>query len=258
MEDRANKLARFKAEHPVCYFCATAATETIDHVPSRECFADRVGPEGYEFPACARCNHGSGKIEQAVALYLLLANHEERDPSSKQMKRLLLGVRNNTPELMPAFEMNARAARKFFKQANRTLAPGKTFAETPLLQVPEGFRSAFDLFARRLTCALYYREVGTPLPLDYFIAVAWIHWENPVAADVARRGRELFPQLTLTNRRNTNIGEQFTYLWGHKPTDNLFGYIAQFSKSFLVMGGVVGPNLHSGDERWVLHQRDLL
>lgn len=257
MGAKSARLARFKELHPICFFCATSPTETLDHVPSRECFKDKIGPEGLEFPACQRCNHGASQIEQVIALYLPLANHADPKPSEAQVQRLYEGVRNNNPDLLPRLEMNSRAAREFYREKNLKLPLGQTFAETPLLELPEGYAAAFDLFARRLTCALYYREVGSPLPLDHHIAVAWLPCGDPVADEVARKAKGMFSQLNITNRRNTNIGEQFVYMWGYKAEENLFGCISQFGRSFLVLGGVVGPNLQSGGERWVLHRKDV-
>ena len=108
-----------------------------------------------------------------------------------------------------------------------------------------------------MTCALYYKEVGRPLPLDHFIATAWLPFADPSAQDFAKSAQALFPEVRMTNRRNTNIGNQFSYLWGSHPEGTLFGYAAQFSKSFFYFGAAVAPELCGRTENWKPHRDDV-
>ncbi|MBY2951549.1 hypothetical protein [Rhizobium leguminosarum] len=106
---------RFLDDNPLCFFCGEQST-TVDHVPSRECFRDRVWPEGYEFPACAACNNGAGSLEQVVALYLLMGNHDGAQQTA-QFEKLIAGVWNNAPQFLPKKEISANA-----KKRNRPIA----------------------------------------------------------------------------------------------------------------------------------------
>ena len=259
MGNRRGRILRLRNEHPVCYFCSTAATETEDHVPSRECFHGREGPEGFGFPACRNCNNSAGQFEQVVALYMILANYDDKEPSQQQLERLLQGVKNNNPDLMPNVEVNARAARTHFKQQGKKLRVGETYAGTPLLVLPVGNRDAFELFARRLACALFYRQAGKPVPLDYYIATAWMDWSHPTIAGIAEQFRNFLPEITMTNRVNTNIGDQFLYLWGLQPDHSIFAFAAQFQKSFLFFGAVAAPHLfvNMDDPKWKPHHSDV-
>lgn len=257
MRGRTEKKRQFFSEHPLCYFCATGVATTEAHVPSRECFRDRVWPEGDVFPACQRCNNAAGKLEQVVALYMLLANHAEEEPARDQFLRLVKGVRNNNPELAPRVDLGGNAARRHFRDKGIRLAPGMTYAEVPIAELPAGNRAAFELFARRLTCALYYREVGRPLPLDHYIATGWLPFVDPGARDFAENVQGLFPEVRLTNRRNTNIGNQFFYLRGFHPEGTLFGHASQFLKSYFYFGAAVAPELDTGAENWKPHSDDI-
>lgn len=257
MSQRMARLKRFVQKHPTCYFCAAQPTTTKDHVPSRECFRNRVWPHGYEFPACQRCNGAAGKLEQVVALYLLLANHEDQGPERDRLLKLIQGVRNNNPELLPRINLGANDVRRYLRDKNLSLSSGMTHGDVPLAELPIGNRAAFELFARRLTCALYYKEVGTPLPLDHFIATAWLPFADPGSADFTAKAHELFPELTMTNRRNTDIGNQFFYRWGFHSDRTLFGYAAQFAKSFFFFGASALPELYGGTENWKPHSEDV-
>ncbi|MES2445173.1 MAG: hypothetical protein V4574_20295 [Pseudomonadota bacterium] len=237
-------------------------TETEDHVPSRECFRDRVGPEGFAFPACKICNNGAGQLEQVVALYLLLANHDDANVSPDQLRRLILGVGNNNRDLLPSIEVNARAARRHFRNKGMQLAPGAVFGEMPIATLPSGHREAFELFGRRLTCAIYYKEVGRPLPLDHYLVAAWLPWSEAMSGNIIETAVGLFPTLTITNRRNTDIGDQFSYRWGFHPDGSIFGFVAQFSKSYYFICAAAAPNLHNANNEgipgWKLHANDVV
>lgn len=146
MGGKSKRLARLAAAHPVCYFCATRSTESEDHVPSRECFRQRVGPEGFSFPACKACNNGAGQLEQVVALYLLMADHSEAGDIGDQLQRLVNGVHNNNPDLLPQVTLRANLARKHFREKKLTLPPGQTYSQSPIATLPPGHGIAFKIF----------------------------------------------------------------------------------------------------------------
>lgn len=261
MGAKANRLASLAVAHPVCYFCATRATESEDHVPSRECFRRRVGPEGFAFPACRICNNGAGQMEQVVALYLLMADHSGATDIGDQMQRLANGVQNNNPDLMPLVTLRANVARKHFREKRLNLPAGQTYAQSPIATLPAGYGAAFSLFVRRLACALFYKEVGKPVPLEYHIAGTWVPWNEAGAGEGISSAIGLFPQLRVTNRRNTDIGDQFTYKWGADPDGSVFGFVAQFSKSYFFLGAVAAPHLHLVESEahpsWRRHSEDV-
>ncbi|USU13191.1 hypothetical protein NF701_04970 [Sphingomonadaceae bacterium OTU29THOMA1] len=262
MGAKANRLARLSAAHPVCYFCATRATESEDHVPSRECFRLRIGPEGFAFPACKNCNNSAGQMEQVVALYILMADwSDDVVDVGDQMRRLANGVHNNNPDMLPEVKFGANFARKHFRQKGIALAPGQTYGQAPIAILPAGHGSAFELFVRRLACALFYKEVGRPVPLDYYIAGTWIPWSEAGVGEGVANAIGFFPELRVTNRRNTDIGDQFTYKWGADSEGTVFGFVAQFSKSYFFLGAVAAPHLHpigkEGHPSWRRHSEDV-
>lgn len=260
MGSKKARLARMKRDHPLCFFCAKGEMETEDHVPSRECFKNRIGPEGFAFPACQRCNSQSSQLEQAIAFYIMMGNYAEGGLVPEQFEKLGWGVANNNPELLPSVTIDARTARRHYRETGMTLPRGFTYAEAPIAQLPTANRAAFEVFGRRLTCALFYKEVGSPLPLDFRIATGWSQFIDPKSRDLEVTAKNLFPNLSMTNRRNTNIGDQFTYRWGYKE-EGLFGFVAQFSKSFYFLGCAVAESIYiagTGDPRqWKVHREDI-
>lgn len=255
------RLEQLKASDRLCYFCGTRPTETEDHVPSRECFLSRVGPEGFSFPACRICNNGAGPMEQVVALYLHLSNHSG-NTSPEQLSKLVQGVRNNNPDLLPKIELRANLARQHYRQKGLKLAQGEVYGEKPIATLRKGNQAAFEVFARRLTCALLYRETGRPVPLDSFMLVTWLPWADAPGTEAVDMATELFPKLTITNRRNTDIGDQFSYRWGIHPDGSIFGFVAKFSESYFIFGAAASADLHTQSHQplagWKLHADDVI
>lgn len=244
-----------KRDHPVCYFCATAPTEVPDHVPSRQCFKGRVGPEGFEFPACDRCNRKSSQLEQVVALYMRMADQSDDAHIDNQAVDLMFGVANNNRDLLPRMNLSAREARRVHKQRGSTPRWGHTYSES-VFEIPAAGQVALLAFSRRLACALYYKEVGHPVPLDYKIGTSWVQIINPAAKEFEKL-RDMLPQATLANRRNTNIGDQFEYRWGYEP-NIVFGFCAKFRASFYFSGLVVAPDCSIEDfSEWQVHRDDI-
>lgn len=235
-----NKKTRFLAEHPMCYFCGANST-TIDHVPSRECFKNRIGPEGFEFPACAECNNGSGQLEQVVALYLHMANHDVKEPPFAQYTRLIGGVANNNANYLPRL-MGANERRRAARAMNYSLRPGETYAEAPIVELPPENAQAFELFERRLTCALFYKHIGKIMPSEVMMRTMHLPFVNQKAEKLLEGIMPNMAILTKTNRQNTDIGEQFAYAWNSKKAEDFFIFVAQFSKSYFVVGIAARPN----------------
>jgi hypothetical protein len=101
----------FFERHPTCCFCTgNAPAATIDHVPSRACFAGRIGPEGFEFPACEACNSASRISEIVFAFYSRTISQEggHRD----DVADLYRGVKNNAPDCLPQLNVTANEKRK--------------------------------------------------------------------------------------------------------------------------------------------------
>ncbi len=212
------------------------------------------------FPACEKCNSAASQIEQAVALYFMLANHEEIDPDTTQLRKLLRGVSNNNPDLMPSMTRSANEARQHFKKRGLSLDSGRTYKDIPLLKLPVANKRAMEFFSRRLTCALYYKEVGHPLPSAWRMVNVWTHLIDPIAVDLAAAAREMFPQVEVTTRRNTTLGEQFIYRWGCNEDRTIFGFAAQFSRSFLFVGAAAAPQhvQEARAEAWRPHSDDII
>lgn len=247
----------FKAGHPVCCFCGAVETQTRDHIPARECFKRGIGPEGYEFPACERCNRATSQIEQGIALLIRLADFDDSTLDDAQLQKLFWGVANNTPELLPADEKSVAEKRRLLRSIGYVRGPGEVISEVPVMRVGEAHDLAFQVFTRKLTCALYYKELGAIMPTSNLIRTSVFQFADPAAPNTVEKLQKLMPRFVATARRNTNIGDQFRYVCGATEDRSLFAFCAQFSKAYFVVGGSGTVERGSGREGWIAHSEDL-
>ncbi|MDH0117218.1 hypothetical protein N7379_22285 [Rhizobium pusense] len=257
MGARKNKLAKFLSAHTHCYFCGEEAT-TIDHVPSRECFLGRVGPEGYEFPACKNCNNSAGRAEQTVALYRHCTDFTEDERGKPQVRKLLDGLRNNSPTRMPIMDVTVNQKRRIARQSGISLSPGQTYAGLPIIGINRDVHDDFATFSRRLTCALFYKHLGKVLPSTHMVKTQWMQFIHKKAEEIVEDITKDMPHLTHTGRINTNIGQQFSYRWYAEGQTETFIFIAQFAMAFFIIGLASRSNEATVGDGWKSHAEDFL
>lgn len=251
------KRREFLEAHPFCFSCGTAKSTTEDHVPSRQCFVKRQWPEDYVFPACKPCNEKISSIEQGMALLIRVADQDESRVDEDELRKMIEGVRNNTPDLLP---------RDFTSQVERDEAiaasgwkpgPGETMEDAPVLALGPGWRDAVHAFSRKLTLALYYKEIGVPLPLDHYIRTEFFQFTDAAAPDIVAQFGKLLPDYRAGARRNFDFGDQFQYIVGQADTEGLFAVFVQLARSWFIVGVTVEPQFGAGREGYIKHEDEL-
>jgi hypothetical protein len=253
MGARKRKRDAFFAAHPTCYLCGEGPPTTIDHMPPRTIFKHRVGPEGYEFSACEDCNRDARLTEQVVALYMKLADHDDDNHDSSDLDRLVSGVRNNSPELLPDINISANQKRQILRERGEAIERGELIADAPIVLYPAPVNEHFEIFGRKLTCALYYKLIGRPLPAGHFITTAKFTYTDKGRDEAIERFRNLLPATVITGRSNTNIRDQFAYIWGQKDEGDVFAFLAQFGRSYFIFGGSTSGREERVREHWKVH-----
>lgn len=247
----------FLKQHPVCFNCGTAPATTEDHVPSRECFVQRQWPEDFVFPACHPCNGKIASIEQGMALLIRLTDEDESRIDHATLEKLIRGVRNNTPEMLPTeFTDPAERIRAIADSGWRPGA-GESWADAPVLALGPGWRENVSAFARKLTLALYYKEVGKPLPLDHYMRTQFFQFTDRAAPEIVEEFGKLLPGYRTGGRRNFDFGDQFQYITGQSDHEGVFAFLAQLARSWFIVGVTVPPELGAGRADYIKHEDEL-
>lgn len=236
----SNRRRQFLAEHPLCCFCGGREHATTqDHVPSRAFFNGRVSPEGFSFPACARCNAATANDEQLAAMVCRIGNLDATDGEAQQNVRLMKGVDNNYPGLLSRMVLGSVAKRRWLREQGASLEQGQSTADFGLFDVSDDrVQDAVAQFARKLLLALFYRHTNAIFPTTGSFAYRWFSNSNldeihPVVAQIA-------PGLTLPDRANTSLGDQFFYRYGVAGTGRATAFLAVFHESAAILGVMFG------------------
>jgi hypothetical protein len=254
-KQKAERYAQLLRDHPACCYCGGAkASETVDHAPARICFRQKVGPEGYELPACAECNRESSLSEMIAAFYIRMSDHEASHFHGPDIERLISAMANNAPHCLPDGRLSANDRRRSLREREMSLPKGQLLASAPIVRIPEGVQPHMGLFARKMLAALFYRETGGIIGPDHAVILQWAQLGTP-AANFSRSCAEAwFGELRAGTRQNTSLGSQFTYKFGYHPAHGFFGLWMEFGLSFGFLA-IAGPRaeLAKLDDRAFVH-----
>lgn len=254
---KGRKKREFLDVNPICFNCGTAKATTVDHVPSRQCFDGRQGPEGFEFPACYTCNSKLSKIEQAMALLIRLADHSERDVDEAELSKMIRGVKNNTPNLLPREFTDPAKLRAALKQSGWKPGPEETDDDAPIVDMAHGWCDYFQAFARKMTLALYYKETGKALPCDHWMRTKFFQYADKGAPSIVEQFQTMLPEFREGQRRNVDLGDQFRYITGRANNESLFAFLAQLRQSWFIVGITAGPQHVVDEGKYILHGDEL-
>jgi hypothetical protein len=239
MGDKSNRTSKFLQAHPLCCFCGgSVEAVTIDHVPARTFFWKRIGPEGFEFPACQTCQSASRLDELVFGFYARLMDRDDGRYDEKDASHLLQGVMNNAPSLMPKLDLSPRLKRRALRDYGLDVPEGEFLDEVPLAGVPKEFHAAATIVGRKLALATRYKELGSIAGLDSVVLVRWSQLQIPAGADLFSSLESILPNRTIGARVNTDIGDQFSYAWGLNEPEDLFAICAQFCGSLMLLCAV--------------------
>lgn len=255
MGERSTKRAKFLVQHPLCCFCGgTQPASTMDHVPARTCFYRRVGPDGFEFPACQKCQTDTRLSELIFGFYARLMDSDESRYDEADGLRLFQGMLNNAPHLIPDFELSASAKRQALREYGLTVPTSSFLDDVPLVGVPEEFHGAATIVARKLVLATYYREMKAIVEPDSRVMIRWSQLQLPRGADLYQQLSTILPNKTTGARVNTDIGDQFSYAWAFNATEELFAICAQLCGSLMLLCAVAPQERIAGTrhpEEWL-------
>ncbi len=216
MGEAKRRLQRFQKEHPLCCFCGgSQATETIEHAPPKVFFVNKLRPSGLEFPACARCNHGSSQHDQVAALISLTMGNAFREvpEAERYWSKLLKGVKNNTPEAIQWF---TAASSRFHIRKNGLLVPM--------------IKSSFDkrLFSEyvypwtaKQGFALWYEHSGGILTSQNRVWVQWLTNYSIIKSGIPDELIRIAPNQSSLRQGKLNTEGVFEYLFNVDPDQGL-------------------------------------
>ncbi len=219
-----------------CVFCGgTSAATTIEHCPPRAMFQFKRWPEGFEFPACATCNNGSGDDDAAVAMLARFS----ADGAGGDTDGRTEGLIRNVAAQFPGVFTNVVPTHLEARQRNRTLGIkprlGELQQDAAPITLPGEVKNAVNTFARKLGKALYYKHTNAIFPNDGTLAFNWF-----TNVELVLHGRyKLFETLSDIDgsvpslvRGGKYLNDQFEYKISPSPDADVFLLQAKLGRSF--------------------------
>ena len=110
------------------------------------------------------------------------------------------------------------------------------------ISTPEPVKDAIEVMCKKLTHALYFREVGKILtPKHQFLSSA-CETQNVECQGLISYLTSLLPNKTVGTRKNIEeYGDRFKYNSGYKLQEDFFIFMAQVGHGIILWGIVCGP-----------------
>ncbi len=159
-----------------------------------------------------------------------------RDEYQKKMTILLKGIANNYPEALPDL------ARSYpLNRVGSIITPKAVAFELP---TPPPVTNAIEVMGAKLAHALYFRETGKVLTLEYKFFTAAYQPQRGEFINLTSYLTSLLPSLTVGTRNNIKeYGDRFRYIFGYKEQEDFFLYAAQFGHGIILLGIICGPGV---------------
>lgn len=243
MGESKRKKARFLSTHQNCCFCGGGLrATTIDHVPPRTCFPDRLAPEGFEFPACAHCQSATRLDELVIGFYIKLSDPDDSNFREAEFERALQGLKNNMPHLTPQLDLSSRDKRRSIAAMGLEKPPGILAKELPLAAIPEEVHAHIVRYAHKMACAIYYREQERIASRDHCVWATWTHSVHRHAMEALDPFVKMTPLVTTGTRRNVSIGNMFGYRCNKADDPDVLAALAQFGSGMILAMVIVDPD----------------
>lgn len=227
----------FFAAHPYCIFCGgTVPTMTVEHCPPRAMFQHRAWPEGFEFPACSGCNHGSADDDLLISFLARTDPFNDAGNADGRMPALMESVHQKFPHIVRKMMPTAVEARALNRELGIVPPPGVTNQEAGPVHVTDEMHSAVEVFAAKLTKAIFYMQTGRAFPAHGRIALRWFTNAELVTNNGRYSVFELLEGLAgfapELSRSKSLLNDQFEYKCSLSSECDLMALQARFGQGF--------------------------
>jgi hypothetical protein len=217
-------------------------------------FQFRQWPEGFEFPACSTCNHGTDDHDLLVAMLARMDPIAERGNLDGRLEGMMKLVNRQFPGLFEKMLPSANEARRKNRELGLQPKPGQTHQEAGGVNVTTEMHEAVCVLARKLAKGIYYLEVGSIFPNEGCLLLNW--FSN---ADALRDGNYvIFDLLKETGgrappllRSGKYLNDQFEFKSTMSPDREFMVLQAKFGNAFglVVFGSTLLGRLEAIVER---------
>jgi hypothetical protein len=203
-----------------CIYCAHAA-ETLEHMPPKSLFKQKLRPHGYEFAACKTCNDCT---RVADALVGILARMAPTDSLGEQWQldeayKLIGPVAKRSKKLIVEIFGEGDRGKGWFKH-NGLLHPVRHLT----LDGP-AVSASMPAFGAKLGFALFRQHIGKPMPIGG--GVFSRHFLNIGPSESAAKAwLSILPDFQEMTQDQWASGKQFAYRFNTDQNSIVAAYVS--------------------------------
>lgn len=250
------KREAFLKKNPFCIFCGgSVAATTIEHCPPRAMFQNRQWPEGFEFPACDRCNGGTRNHDLIVSMLSRIDPISDSGNRDGRLTGLFHRVNDQYPGLFEKMMPSPVEARRNNREYGFSPKNGETHQEVSrMVKVTPEIHDAVCVFASKLSKGIYYLMTNKIFSADGCLLLNWF-----TNADFFRNGKyipiDLLKHVTgdvpPVIRSGKYLNDQFQYKISLSSEQHIFVLQVIFGSAFglVVFGSTISGILESNVER---------
>nr|WP_325248229.1 hypothetical protein [Amylibacter sp.] len=207
-----------------CVFCGgNRVAEGPEHAPPKVMFKNKSRPMGLEFPACHRCNHGSGGLDQLAANIAFGVSPEAvmktRSMSAHELK-VVKGIANNTPNLY----ISAKRVPIFNQD-------GKLIGSAVATELRKEISLKLAKWATKQTLALWFEHTGQIASHRVVVDVELLTNTKHPPKDLYEIIKYMGKSDSL-NTANRFTADQFSYKIKVDPAKDMAMVFAQYHQGF--------------------------
>lgn len=152
-----------------------------------------------------------------------------------EVNRIISGVCNNSPSSLPV--LNERALARMRGEIGDDV-PDDEYERT--VRIPPAAGDQMSLFGTKMLYAMFYRASGTFAGPRHRRLMYWAQEGTQSASQLTRWAEDWFGARRDAERKNVDIGDQFSYRHGYNVAHGYLGLWMRFGSS-AVFFGVLGP-----------------
>lgn len=201
-------LKELLATEPRCIYCENTreiAKMTVEHMPPRSMFRDKLRLKGMEYATCEACNNGT-KGADVVAAFLsrIGQNGSEDGWEIEENKQFLSGVHQSAPGVLEEVFNSGKARHVYVKTQGGV--------HLPMIKTQTGptVKGYMDVFSAKLAMAVFREHIGCALRMDGRIETIWF-LNAGLPEQTADAMLSILPTGNTLRQGKLHATEQFAY-----------------------------------------------
>lgn len=203
-------------------------------------------PNELVIPACSNCNHGTSTTDLVVSV-MSRWRYSNTDVELSDHRRLAAQLRKDAPEIVEEWTKmrGVERVKARFQLAQRGV---HVPPDSGLISIGPRTIPHLNLFAHKLTLAIYFVKMARPLTNSGVLSAYWRTKEDFQVGGLPKEILEMLPHHDFLKQGEWNERETFEYRYAVNEEDDIFAVAARCRVGLFFLGFAVGDRTVLGAE----------